>query len=138
LKLIIGNNPQEVLVVLADDYFSPDGTDLEITIKKFINDHYKRFVVAGVCQINSKCSDILQLTDLLLGAIAYDLKKQNKLIKRQTEYKRKFLNFLYQKLKIKKSFFKNGFGFNTRNYVLSGDKIRATIFDYRRSKRRRK
>jgi len=136
LKLIIGKDPEEVLIVLADDYFTPDGTDIEVVIKKFTNDHYKNFVVAGVCQINSKFSDVLQVTDLILGAILYDLKKQRGLIQKQNAYKRKFLNFIYQKLKIRKSFFKNIFGFDTRNYVLSGDKIRATIFDCKRSKRK--
>lgn len=138
LKLIIGQNPSEVIVLLADDYFTPTGIDLEVTIKKFINDHYQRFVVAGACQINSKSSDLLQLTDLILGAILYDLKKQKGLImqSKSGNFKRKFLNFVYQKLKIKKSFFKNILGFDTRNYVLSGDKIRATIFDCKRSKRK--
>lgn len=134
LKLIIGNKPDEVLMVLADDYFSPDGTELESKIKLFVNNHYQKFVVAGVCQINSKASDILQMTDLILGAILYDLKKQNGLVVIQNTYKRKFLNFLYQKLDIKKSFFINSFGFKKRNYILSGDKIRATIFDCRRSR----
>jgi len=133
LKLIVGQKPEEVIILLADDYFSPDGTALEDRIKKFINDHYQRFIVAGVCQIDSKSSDILQLTDLLLGAILYDLKKQNNLITDQNTYKRKFLNFLYQKLEIEKSFFVDNFGIKTRNYVLSSDKIRATIFDNKRS-----
>src|SRR3989338_5921004 len=105
LKLIIGNKPDEVLMVLADDYFSPDGTELESKIKHIVNDHYQKFVVAGVCPINSKSSDILQMTDLILGAVLYDLKKQNSLVPTQNTYKRKFLNFLYQKLNIKKSFF---------------------------------
>jgi hypothetical protein len=133
LKLIIGKNPEEVIILLADDYFTPDGTEMEDRIKKFTNDHYQKFVVAGACQINSKSSDILQLTDLVLGAILYDLKKQENLIGRQNTYKRKFLNFVYQKLNTKKSFFINKSGFRTRNYILSGDKIRATIFDSRRS-----
>jgi hypothetical protein len=96
-------------------------------------------VIAGACQINSKSSDILQLTDLILGAILYDLKKQKGIIVhgKTGNFKRKFLNFVYQKLKIRKSFFKNIFGFDTRNYVLSGDKIRATIFDCKRSKRKK-
>ncbi|MBU3924644.1 DUF3800 domain-containing protein [Patescibacteria group bacterium] len=133
LKLAIGKTPDEVIVLLADDYFTPDGTDLEDKIKKITNDYYKKFVVAGVCQINSKSSDLLQLTDLILGAILYDLKKQNNLIKNQNTFKRKFLNFIYQKLKIKKSFFINNQGGKTRNYILSGDKLRATIFDGKRS-----
>lgn len=137
LKLMIGKNPEEVLVVLADDYFTPAGIDLEVTIKKFINDHYQKFVIAGACQINSKSSDILQLTDLILGAILYDLKKEKGIIVKgkSGKFKRKFLNVIYQKLKIRRSFFRNIFGFSTRNYVLFGDKIRATIFDCKRSKR---
>lgn len=133
LKLILGKNPKEIITLLADDYFTPDNEDLEDAIKGIINDHYKKFVVSGVCQINSKSSDLIQLTDLILGAIVYDLKKQTKLVRKQNTYKRKFLNFVYQKLEIKRSFFRNKFGFRTRNYVLSGDKIRTTIFDQRRS-----
>lgn len=133
LKLILGKDPDEIIILLADDYFSPDGTNLEETIKKFINNHYQKFIIAGVCQIDSKSSDLLQLTDLILGTITYDLKRQECLIKKQNSYKRKFLNFVYQKLEIQKSFFINKEGYKTRNYVLSGDKIRATIFDHNRS-----
>jgi len=140
LKIILGKKPNEVIILLMDNYFTPDGTELEVKIKKFINDHYKDFIIAGVCQIDSKSSDILQLTDLILGAILYDLKKQNNLIKikKSNRFKRQFLNYLYQKLKIKKSFFVNKFGFKTRNYVLFGDKIRATIFDCKRSTTQKK
>lgn len=133
LKLIIGKDPQEVIILIADDYFSPDHIDQEAAIKGIINDHYKNFVIAGVCQIDSKSSDLLQLTDLILGTILYDLKKQYQLIPESNEFKRKFMNYAYQKLKIRKSFFINNFGFKTRNYVLAGNKLRATIFDGRRS-----
>lgn len=136
LKLIIGREPEEIIILLADDYFVSDTEDLEAATKGIINDHYKKFVVAGMCQINSTSSDLLQLTDLILGAILYDLKKQNNLIEYKNTFKRKFLNFVYQKLKIKRSFFINGFGFRTKNYVLSGDKLRATIFDCKRSRRK--
>ncbi|MFA5086437.1 MAG: DUF3800 domain-containing protein [Candidatus Paceibacterota bacterium] len=136
LKLVIGRDPQEIIILLSDDYFYPDGENLEEAMKGIINDHYKKFVIAGACQIDSKSSDMLQLTDLILGSILYDLKKQNGLVgdqNEQNQYKRKFLNFLYQKLKIRKSFFVNDYGFRRRNYVLAGDKVRATIFDSRRS-----
>lgn len=134
LKLIIGKTPDELLIVLADDYFTPKELKIEETIKKFTNDHYKTFTVAGVCQIHSKSSDLLQLTDLILGAIVYDLKKQEKIIEKQGTYKRKFLNFLYQKLQIRKAFFMNRFGIKIRNYSFSGRKIRATIFDAKKSR----
>lgn len=133
LKLVISKNPEEVIILLMDDYFTPSRVGFEQAIKKIINDHYKNFVIAGVCQIDSASSDLLQLADLILGTIVYDLKKRAGIIIRQNTYKRKFLNFVYQKLKIKKSFFRDRFGFGTRNYVLSGDKIRATIFDFKRS-----
>ncbi|MFH1412583.1 MAG: DUF3800 domain-containing protein [bacterium] len=132
LKLIIGKYPKEVLILLCDDYFSPEGTDLEITIKKFVNDHYQKFVIAGVCQIDSRSSDLLQLTDLILGTILCSLKIQNNIIIKNT-YKRKFLNFVYQKLKINNSFFKNELNQEISNYVFEGDKIRASIFDHRKS-----
>lgn len=147
LKLIVGKNPNEVLIILADDYFTPDGTDLEITIKKFVNDHYKNFIVAGVCQIDSKSSDLLQLTDLILGSILYDLKKREGIVgtqSKQGEFKRKFLNFIYQKLNIQKGFFiHNWTRFNISNYISSEisrkeyfipkGKIRASIFDVKKS-----
>ncbi|MBU2542850.1 DUF3800 domain-containing protein [Patescibacteria group bacterium] len=136
LKLMVGKKPDEVITLLMDDYFSPDGINLEGTIKKFTNDHYKNFILSGVCQIDSRSSDLLQLTDLILGSILYDLKKQAGLIIKQNSYKRKFLNFVYQKLDIKKSFFINKFGFISRNYTLSGNKIRATMFNSRKSTRK--
>lgn len=133
LKLIIGKNPQEVLIVLADNYFTPDTVSLEETIKKFVNDHYQNFVVAGVCQINSTSSDLLQLTDLILGALLYDLKRTRGLVNKQNNFKRKFLNFLYQKLAVTNSFFLKD-GQEIRNYHSSDNKVQATIFDSERSK----
>ncbi len=133
LKLAFGGNPNGVSIVLSDDYFFPEGEDFEGSVKRILNDHYKKFVVAGICQIDSCSSDILQLTDLILGAVVCDLKKQNGLVEKQNQFKRKFLNFLYQKLKIHGSFFINRQGYKTRNFILCGDKIRATIFDPKRS-----
>lgn len=136
LKLVLGPSPNEILVVLADNYFSPQGKNMEKKIKAYTNSHYKDFIVAGVCQIDSKSSDLLQMTDLILGAILYDLKKNEGLLPvvpgANGNFKRKYVNFLYQKLNINKSFFLRN-GFKTRNYVLSGDKVRATIFDCSRS-----
>lgn len=136
LKIALGNKPEKIIILLADNYFSPDGTDLENTIKKFTNDHYKKFVVAGVCQIDSRASDILQLTDLILGSVLYDLKKQQELIPEQNTYKRKFLNFLYQKMETKESFFIDQNDKFRNNFVSKNNKIMATIFDCDKSRRR--
>lgn len=143
LRKIIGKNPKDIFVLLADDYFAPDGVNLEVTIKKFINNHYGKFVIAGVCQIDSKSSDMIQLTDLILGAIVYDLKKHKNLLgRRPNEYKRKFLNYVYQKLDINKSFFdENYFNFSsakikrTNGNIPSG-KIKINIFNNNKNKNR--
>jgi len=132
LKLVAGQRPDEILIVLTDDYFTPEKIELENTIKKFVNSHYQDFIVAGVCQVDSRSSDLLQLTDLILGSIVYDLKRRDGLIGSTNNYKRKFMNFIYQKLEIKESFFVSNLR-NSRNYIFSGDKVRATIFDCKRS-----
>jgi len=132
LKLVMGKKPQKIFIILADDYFTPENLNIEVTIKKFINCHYQDFIVAGVCQINSKSSDLLQLTDLILGVVIYDLKIVKNLLLSQGKYKKRFLKFVHQKLKIQNSFFINN-SRQSRNYVLSGDKLRATIFDSNRS-----
>ncbi len=135
LKIMLGQNPDEIIIILADDYFSPEGSNLEETIRKFTNDHYKKFVIGGVCQIDSRSNDILQTADLIMGAIVYDLKKQNELIdggKTSGRFKRKFVNYLYQKLSVKNNFFENGRSGD--NYIFGRGKIKATIFDCDKSK----
>jgi hypothetical protein len=137
LKLIIGSEPKDISAILADDYFAPDGIDLEDTIKKFTNDHYKDFTIFGVCQIDSRSSDLLQLTDLILGSILYDLKKHKGLIEGQGRFKKKFLNFLYQKLETKESCFCNDSGKEIESCSYLGGKIKATIFNHEKSIRKK-
>jgi hypothetical protein len=47
-------------------------------------------------------------------------------------FKRKFVNYLYQKLSVKNNFFKNGRSGD--NYIFGRGKIKATIFDCDKSK----
>jgi len=138
IKLLVGKEPKEIGTVLADDYFAPDGINLEKTIKKFTNNHYEDLVISGVCQIDSESSDLLQLTDLILGSILYDLKKkEGLLVNGQNEFKRKFLNFLYQKLKTTKSLFCNNSGDELENCIYLNGKVRATIFNHEKSGRKK-
>lgn len=87
----------ESLVVLADYYPSPKDNLFEQNVKDRINLFLKRPAILTVCRLNSKTSDLLQMADLLLGAVVYELKLKHKLISKPSKIKQKFL------VKIKKS-----------------------------------
>jgi hypothetical protein len=126
LKNNINSEANEICTVIADDYFYPDGTNLELASRAIINDHYKRLVVSCFLQINSKSSDLLQLTDLLLGAVVYDLKLQEGLVKKHENLKFKFLEYLHSQLSVNNSFFLNKKGFRQDRFLT--DKLKVSIF----------
>ena len=64
----------EIIIVIADHVLTPRNVRFEVSVKKRINEKQNRLAVAGVCRINSKSNDLLQLTDLMIGAINYNLK----------------------------------------------------------------
>lgn len=76
--------PIDILTVLADDYFCPyDEATLETfegSIRALVNSHFGRLALTSVCQISSKSSDFIQLTDLILGCVLMDLRIQVGLI----------------------------------------------------------
>ncbi len=82
--------PNEIITLLADDVKTPSQYKFEITVEHSINDRCKRLAVAGVCRLNSKANDLLQLTDLIIGAINYSLKLETGLTKSGDKYKRRF------------------------------------------------
>lgn len=73
-QLIKGNlRKNEVLIVLADNVVTPKRNKFEVNIKNQINNEFKRLAIAGVCRLDSRTNDLLQLTDLLTGSINYEL-----------------------------------------------------------------
>ncbi|MBX6369435.1 MAG: DUF3800 domain-containing protein [Rhodospirillales bacterium] len=64
----------EVLFVIADEYSTPPAETFEENVRDYVNQRLRRQAVAGVCRMRSSGSDLLQLIDLLLGAVVYEYK----------------------------------------------------------------
>lgn len=64
----------ETLWVIADEYSTPPAETFEETVRDYVNAQLGRTAVAGVCRMRSSGIDLLQLIDLLLGAVVYEHK----------------------------------------------------------------
>jgi len=101
-QLLIGNlGKNEVLIVLADDMTAPKIIKFEVNVKNSVNNKFKRLAIAGVCRLNSKTNDLLQLTDLLIGSINYELLLKERIIDKPSPYKGKFVERLKENLGVK-------------------------------------
>lgn len=83
----------EVVSLLADKIVRPkDHVDFEARLKDRVNADFKRLAVQGVCSVDSTGVELVQVADLLMGAVVYDLKVSSGLIKNPSKYKLDFLN----------------------------------------------
>lgn len=64
----------EVVTVLADDMSVPAHVTFEQNLKRRVNEKKGRLAVTNVLRIDSKGCQLIQLADLLIGAVAYDFK----------------------------------------------------------------
>ena len=108
----------EIIFIVADHITTPKDVKFEVNVKWRINEKLKRLGVAGVCRFDSKCNDLLQVTDLLIGAINYDLKLGTNIIIKGDKYKRRFLEYLKSNIGIKEFID----GFKNRNFNIFIDK----------------
>jgi len=90
---------------------------LEVETKKKFNQKKKRLALAGVCRFDSKSNDLLQIVDLLIGAITYDIKFAKKLVD-GSKYKIEIVDYLRNKLGAD-TFIK---GFKNHNFNIFVDK----------------
>lgn len=100
LKNSIGSN--EILTVLADYISTPEDVRFEVRVKHNLNKDLNRLAIAGIHRIDSRGAQILQATDILLGAVVYDYKLVNRLV-RGDKNKKAVLNYILKKL-ARKSF----------------------------------
>lgn len=70
----------ESAVIMMDDLSTPSSINLEQNIKTRVNKKKECRAVHGACRVYSSGMDLIQLNDLILGAIVYGLKIENKLI----------------------------------------------------------
>lgn len=99
-------SPQEIIILIADYVTTPKDIRFEVEVKKGFNQKKNRLALAGVCRFDSKSNDLLQLVDLLIGAITYDIKFAKKLVP-GSRYKIEVVDYL--KGKLGTNSFVNGF-----------------------------
>jgi len=75
LKLLdIALAPAEILILLADHITTPKNVRFEVDTKRNFNSEKARLALAGVCRFDSRANDLLQVVDLLIGCVSYDIK----------------------------------------------------------------
>jgi len=108
---------QEIVILLADYVTTPKDIRFEVEVKKKFNQYKGRLALAGVCRFDSKSNDLLQLTDLLIGAVTYDIKYTKKIVD-GSKYKLEVVDYLKSKLGTE-IFIK---GFKNHNFNIFVDK----------------
>ena len=63
--------------MIADEYSTPPAYTFEENVRDYVNRKLGRCAVAGVCRMRSDGVDLLQLIDLILGAVVYEYKAES-------------------------------------------------------------
>jgi hypothetical protein len=108
----------EILILIADHITVPKETRFEVNTKKEFNMGKNRLALAGVCRFDSRSNDLLQVVDLLIGAITYDLKFSDGIVS-GSRYKIEFMEYVKDNLGAHT--FKNGFKNRNFNIFVESD-----------------
>ena len=95
--------------MIADHITTPKDVRFEVSVKRRINDKLKKLAIAGVCRFDSKSNNLLQLADLIVGAVNYDLKLSTGVILKGDKHKRRFLEYFKENLGMREKNFTDGF-----------------------------
>lgn len=109
----------ELLIVLADYISTPDKIKFEINVKHKLNKYFDRLAICGVHRVESSGINMIQIADLLLGAVVYEFKYKNKIVSGD-KYKIKIYKYIQQKAGI--NTFVNGNKKKDFNIILYGKK----------------
>jgi hypothetical protein len=107
---------------------TPRHVKFEVNVKRKINQNFGRLAVAGVARFNSQSNDLLQLIDLIIGAVNYDLKLTTGMTKSGDRHKRQFVEYLKKNLAAKD--FIHGFKNYIFNIFVDKSVIQRLPFDY--------
>lgn len=66
----------ETMWIVADEYSTPPSETFEENVRDVVNSRLRRQAVAGVCRMRSTGVDLLQMIDVLLGAVVYEYKAE--------------------------------------------------------------
>lgn len=88
---------QELLILIADHITTPKEVKFEVTVKSKFNKEKKRLALAGVCRFDSKSNDLLQIADLIIGIVSYDIKYSKGLVE-GSKHKIEIVNYFKEKL----------------------------------------
>jgi hypothetical protein len=95
LKRVI--KPNEIVTIIADYISTPHHVHFEVDTKHSVNKAMNRLAIAGIHRIDSCGTNMLQVTDLLLGAVSYEYKLNHKLVKGDP-YKREIMDHVRDKV----------------------------------------
>lgn len=110
----------EILILIADHVTVPKNIRFEVNVKRKINEKTGRLAMAGVCRFDSRSNDLLQLVDLFIGAINYDLKMSTGVLPgKGDKNKIEFVEFIKQNLGV--TDFHNGFRSRIFNIFVDKD-----------------
>lgn len=119
LKLLdVSLSENEILILVADHITVPKDIKFEVNVKKQFNESQKRLAVSGVCRFDSKSNDLLQVVDMIIGCIAYDIKHEKGLVS-GSKHKIEIAQYLKDKLGTKS--FVSGFRNHSFNIFVEED-----------------